>query len=95
MALSLMAFQSAKRMPYTAVNNPAFIAASAATFLAANDRLIVLTAAMLLRHTPRPFSRNTPWFSMIFLQDPSQLPGDPTVIRPSCSGRIERQEAAF
>ena len=42
LALPLIAFQPAKRMPYTALNDPEFVAASAATFLADDDRLIGL-----------------------------------------------------
>jgi hypothetical protein len=52
MALPLMAFQSAKQMPYTAVNNPEFIPASAATFLADNDRLIGLTGGNVVKAYP-------------------------------------------
>jgi uncharacterized protein DUF3179 len=52
MALPLMAFQSAKQMPYTAVNNPEFIPASAATFLAGHDRLIGLTSGNVVKAYP-------------------------------------------
>jgi hypothetical protein len=51
-ALPLVAFQSAKRMPYTAVNNPEFIPASAATFLAGDDRLIGLTSGNVAKAYP-------------------------------------------
>jgi hypothetical protein len=52
LALPLIAFQTAKRMPYTAVNNPEFIPASAATFLADNDRLIGLTSGNVVKAYP-------------------------------------------
>ena len=51
-ALPLMAFQTAKRMPYTAVDNPEFIPASAATFLAGGDRLIGLTSGNVVKAYP-------------------------------------------
>lgn len=51
-ALPLLAFQAAKRMPYTAVNNPEFIPTSAATFLAANDRLIGVTSGNVAKAYP-------------------------------------------
>ncbi len=52
MALPLFAFQTAKRMPYTAVNNPKFITASAATFLSDTDRLIGLTGGNVVKAYP-------------------------------------------
>ncbi len=52
MALPLMAFQPAKHMPYTAVNNPEFIPASAATFLADNDRVIGVTGGNVFKAYP-------------------------------------------
>ena len=51
-ALPLVALQPAKRMPYTAVDNPEFIPASAATFLADNDRLIGLTGGNVVKAYP-------------------------------------------
>jgi hypothetical protein len=51
-ALPLIAFQAPKRMPYTAVNNPEFIPASAATFLADNDRLIGITSGDVVKAYP-------------------------------------------
>ena len=52
MALPLMAFQSAKQMPYTPVDNPEFVPASAATFVAANDRLIGLAGGDVVKAYP-------------------------------------------
>jgi len=52
MALPLMAFQSPKPMPYTAVNDPEFVPASAATFLADNDRLIGVTGGKVVKAYP-------------------------------------------
>jgi hypothetical protein len=52
MALPLMAFQSAKQMPYTAVNDPEFIPASASTFLGEKDRLIGLTGGNVVKAYP-------------------------------------------
>lgn len=52
LALPLVAFQTAKRMPYTAVNNPEFIPASAATFLGDNDRLIGVTGGNVVKAYP-------------------------------------------
>lgn len=51
-ALPLMAFQAAKRMPYTAVDNPEFIPASAATFMADSDRLIGVTSGNIAKAYP-------------------------------------------
>ena len=51
-ALPLLAFQTAKRMPYTAVNNPEFVPASAAPFLADNDRLIGVTGGNVVKAYP-------------------------------------------
>ena len=52
MALPLLAFQGAKRMPYTPVDNPEFIPASTATFLADNDRLIGVTEGNVVKAYP-------------------------------------------
>ena len=52
LALPLMAYQTARRMPYTAVNDPEFVAASAATFLADNDRLIGITSGNVAKAYP-------------------------------------------
>ena len=52
MALPLAAFQSAKQMPYTAVNNPEFIMPSAATFLSDDDRLIGLASDNIVKAYP-------------------------------------------
>jgi hypothetical protein len=51
-ALPLIAFQTVKRMPYTSVNNPEFIPASAAAFLADDDRLIGLTGGDVAKAYP-------------------------------------------
>ncbi len=51
LTVPLMAFQ-AKRMPYTAVNNPAFISASAATFLSDGDRLIGIASGQVVKAYP-------------------------------------------
>ncbi len=51
-ALPLMAFPQAKEMPYTAVNNPEFIPASAATFLAGPDRMIGVTSGDVVKAYP-------------------------------------------
>ena len=52
MVLPLIASQTAKRMPYTAVDNPEFMSASAATFLVDNDRLIGVTSGNDVRAYP-------------------------------------------
>jgi uncharacterized protein DUF3179 len=52
MALPLIGFQTAKRMPYTAVNDPEFAAASAATFLSDGDRLIGITSGKIAKAYP-------------------------------------------
>jgi uncharacterized protein DUF3179 len=52
MALPLIGFQAAKRMPYTAVNDPEFAAASAATFLSDDDRLIGITSGKIAKAYP-------------------------------------------
>lgn len=51
-ALPLIAFQSAKRMPYTAVDNPEFIPASAATFLGDDNRVIGVTGGDVVKAYP-------------------------------------------
>lgn len=51
-ALPLIAFQSSKQMPYTAVNNPEFVPTSAATFLSDDDRLIGLTSDNVVKAYP-------------------------------------------
>ena len=52
LALPLIAFQAAKRMPYTAVNDPEFVAAPAATFVADDDRLIGITSGKIAKAYP-------------------------------------------
>lgn len=52
LALPLIAFQAAKRMPYTPVDHPEFVPASAATFLADNDRLIGVTGGNVAKAYP-------------------------------------------
>jgi len=44
--------QAAKPMPYTAVNDPEFIPASAATFLSDGDRLIGINSANVVKAYP-------------------------------------------
>lgn len=84
MALPLFAFQSAKQMPYTAVNNPEFTLASAATFLSDDDRLIGLTSNNIVKAYPAAILAQ----HGVVLDD---LPAGPIAvtwiaIRPSCSG---------
>ena len=52
LALPLMAYQTAKRMPYTAVNDPEFVPASAATFLGDDDRLIGIRSGNIAKAYP-------------------------------------------
>ena len=51
LATPLMAFQ-AKRMPYTAVNNPEFVSASAATFMSDTDRMIGIANGPVVKAYP-------------------------------------------